>query len=134
MHASCLAQLSVVIPTQRAGLQERCPEEEENKAEVDHRGEDIVHVAAIGQALQVEHEEDVVQRVVLRADPVVEAAAPPLDRVAAEAGDGAAPLEVDEQLFLGYKVELEALQSLGFDFLSNEWLAERCKFGCRAIA
>ena len=33
--------------------------------------------------------------------------------------------QLDEQLFLGYKVELEALQSLGFDFLSNEWLAER---------
>ena len=26
--------------------------------------------------------------------------------------------ELDEQLFLGCKVELEALQSLGFDFLS----------------
>ena len=33
--------------------------------------------------------------------------------------------ELDEQLFLGYKVELEALQSLGFEFLSSEWLAER---------
>ena len=43
----------------------------------------------------------------------------------AAANDPEFAAELDEQLFLGYKVELEALQSLGFDFLSNEWLAER---------
>ena len=59
------------------------------------------------------------QRVVLRADPVVEAAAPPLDRVAAEAGDWAAPLQVDEPLFLARRAAIASMKAAALRPIAN---------------